>query len=200
MQNTSDRSASIDAESLLINVPFSPQSPFANWDVIHEDACEEMSLILVHHYLERTPINRTQAEEELQALIVWEHEHGYGDDVTALQLGEIARDVYGYRFRILKEPTVSMLRQELSKGNPVIVPAAGRRLENPYFSGAGPWYHMLVVTGYNETGFITNDVGTKRGENYWYPTNILMSAIHDWTGVKEEIEKGPKTALVIERS
>ncbi len=192
-------SSSIRAPSVLITVPFSPQAPFANWDSLHEEACEEMSLILVHHYLEQTPLSPEQAEQEVQEMIAWEHEHGYGDDVTALQLGEIASKFYGYHWRLLSDPTAPLLQDELSKGTPVIVPAAGRLLHNPYYSGAGPWYHMLVVTGYTQDGFITNDTGTKRGEKYFYATDVLMRAMHDWTGVKENIEQGAKTALVIER-
>jgi hypothetical protein len=48
-------------------------------------------------------------------------------------------------------------------------------------------------------GFITNEPGTKRSENYWYSTDIFMNALHDWTGAKEEIATGAKTALVVEK-
>ena len=57
---------------------------------------------------------------------------------------------------------------------------------------------MLVVIGYTDDGFITNDPGTKRGEQYWYKTETLLDAIHDWTGVKEEIAKGPTNALIVQ--
>lgn len=186
-------------ESLLIRVPFAPQAPFANWDALHEETCEEMSLLMVHHFLAGTPLSRDNAETELQAMIAWERGHSYADDVTTTELGKIAQALYGYRVRVLTDVTAEMLRAELRKRNPVIIPVAGRALKNPFFSGEGPWYHMLVVTGFTKDGFITNDPGTKRGEKYWYRTDILMNALHDWTGVKEKIESGAKNALVVER-
>lgn len=185
--------------ALRLSVPFSPQAPSANWDALHEETCEEMSLILVHHFLNKTDLTRDQAESELLALTQWEEEHSYSQDVTVQELGKIAGEYFGYRFRIMEDPTVDDLKRLLADGHPVIVPSAGRDLGNPYFSGEGPWYHMLVLTGYNEFFFVTNDVGTRRGEDYVYRFQTLMDAIHDWTGVKEEIRTGARRVLVIEK-
>ncbi|PIR48239.1 hypothetical protein COU80_05415 [Candidatus Peregrinibacteria bacterium CG10_big_fil_rev_8_21_14_0_10_55_24] len=184
--------------SVEISVPFSPQAPFANWDDPYQEACEEMSLIMVHHYRMGTPLSRENAESELLALIAWEQEHGYPQDVTLRELMEIAREYYGYQgARILPHPTAEELMVELAAGNPVIVPAAGRMLKNPYFSGEGPWYHMLVLTGYDSKRFVTNDPGTRRGEGYTYTHTTLLNAVHDWTGVKEDIAQGASAALVV---
>jgi hypothetical protein len=48
--SVSQDSEKLQPPSLLINVPFSPQAPFAVWNPLHEEACEEMALIMVHHY------------------------------------------------------------------------------------------------------------------------------------------------------
>lgn len=198
-QTISGSVSSSRPESLLIQVPFSPQAPFAVWDALHEEACEEMTLIMVHHYLTGTPLSFADAEKELQQMVAWESAHGYGVDVSVAELGAIANSIYGYNFRILNDVSAESLRRELAAGNPVIIPAYGRALGNPYFSGEGPFYHTLVVTGYNSDGFITNDPGTKRGEQYWYASDVLISALHDWIGVKEKTPLGPKNALVIEK-
>jgi|GEM_PF-1353528 hypothetical protein len=195
---SSETSSSIPA-SLLIEVPFAPQSPYAIWDPLHEEACEEMALIMVHHFLAGTPLSLADAETEVQQMIAWERNNGYADDVSVAELGAIANGIYGYHFRVLTNVTADTLRLELAAGNPVIIPAFGRALGNPYFSGAGPFYHMLVATGYTAKGFITNDPGTKRGEQYWYSTDVLLSALHDWIGVKEQVPLGPKNALVVEK-
>ncbi|MBU1911108.1 hypothetical protein KKG16_01695, partial [Patescibacteria group bacterium] len=89
------------------------------------------------------------------------------------------------------------IKEELIKGNPIIIPAAGRDLDNPYFSGEGPWYHMLVIKGYDKKRFITNDPGTRRGEGYKYEYSVLLNAVHDWTGIKEDIRNGDQIMLVI---
>lgn len=158
-----------------------------------------MSLLLVHHFLEGTDLSLQQAEQELLALIAWEEAHGYSQDVTVQELGKIAGEYFGHDSRVIENPTADELKRLLAAGDPVIVPAAGRDLRNPYFSGAGPWYHMLVLTGYNEFFFVTNDVGTRRGEGYVYRFATLLNAIHDWTGIKEEIRTGARRVLVIEK-
>jgi len=158
-----------------------------------------MSLIMVHHFLAETGLTREQAEQEIQDLVQWETDHGYGMDVTIAELGKIAEQYYGYRSLIVENPTIEDLKALLADGFPIIIPAAGRDLGNPYFTGEGPWYHMLVLTGYGWWNFITNDPGTRRGERYEYPFATLLNAIHDWTGVKESIRDGRSRVLVIEQ-
>lgn len=183
-------------------VPFAPQAPFANWDELHEETCEEVSLIMVRHFLSGESLSEQKAEDELQELVSWMTDNGYGWDVTVSQLAEVAEAKYGLDARVITNVTIDKIIAELSAGRPVIIPAAGRELGNPYFSGAGPWYHMLVITGYKKGAFgarfVTNDPGTKRGAGYEYDANVLFSAIHDWTGVKEETNTGPKNVLVID--
>lgn len=186
-------------KSVLIEVPFASQAPLKNWDALHEEACEEASLILVHHFLEGTSIDPEQMEMEIQNLVTWEQAHGYSDDVTIEELGKIAQAYYRHQWEVETHVTEQSLKELLAHGQPIIIPAAGRDLGNPYFSGEGPWYHMLVLKGFDKYGFITNDVGTKRGENYHYTLETLLSAIHDWTGVKEEIRGGRRAVLLVRR-
>jgi Peptidase_C39 like family len=183
--------------SVQIDVPFMSQAPFANWDDLHQEACEEMSFLLVKHYLEGTPVNPEIAERELQDMVAWMTANGYSYDVTAEQLAGIVEEKYGMNATVTYDITIDDIKRELAKGNPVILPLAGQRIGNPYFSGDGPPYHMLVVTGYDSDEFITNDVGTKRGEDFKYPQQKLFDAIHDWTGDKATIEEGRKAMLVV---
>ncbi|MBI5754394.1 hypothetical protein HZA40_04595 [Candidatus Peregrinibacteria bacterium] len=85
----------------------------------------------------------------------------------------------------------------LADGHPIIFPAAGRLLDNPHYTAPGPQYHMLVLIGYDENDFITNDPGTRYGQNYKYPYNIIINAIHDWHGNKENTTGGRKAMLVL---
>ncbi len=162
-----------------------------------------MSLVMVRYFYEERRLTPQTAEDELQSLSTWETENGYGMDVSAAEIAKIAKDKFGMNARVIEEVTLEKIVVELQAGRPVIVPAAGRELGNPYFSGAGPWYHMLVITGYTKSAFgdkfVTNDPGTKRGEKYAYDAKVLLSAIHDWTGIKEEIRSGAKRAVVVDR-
>ncbi|HCI04047.1 MAG: C39 family peptidase [Candidatus Peribacteraceae bacterium] len=182
-----------------INVPFSPQAPHANWDDPYQEACEEIALIMGHYFLEGLELTPEIADKEILDLVKWEEEHGYPEDVTLEQLNQIGCEYYKDCTNfVINQVTTESIKEELAKGNPIIIPAAGRRLLNPYFSGDGPWYHMLVVKGYDRNEFITNDPGTKRGKGYKYKYNVLVNAIHDWTGIKEEIGLGQKKMLVIQ--
>ena len=136
-------------------------------------------------------------EEEIQKLVAWETGNGYKWDVTIGELLTIAEKNYQLHGRIIENVTAEDIRKELSNGHPVIAPTAGQLLGNPYFSGDGPPYHMIVIIGFDAKGFITNDVGTKRGKDYRYDEATLMNAIHDWNGSVETITSGAKRVLVI---
>jgi hypothetical protein len=78
----------------------------------------------------------------------------------------------------------------------------GQKLGNPYFSGAGPERHMLLVRGYDpiKKQFITNDPGTKRGENYRYSESTIMNSILVYpTGYHEPTDESLKGMIVVKK-
>ena len=180
-----------------IKVPFTSQAPDGNWDNPYQEACEEAAVIMVDYFLRESDLSTDQANREIVQLTTWEEAHGYKYDVSLEELAAIVEEYYNYETRISDDVSTESIMHEIAKGNPVIIPAAGRDLGNPYFSGQGPWYHMLVVTGYNWRHFITNDPGTKHGYEYKYKHRVLLDAIHDWTGEKKDIRNGAKRMLII---
>ena len=58
---------------------------------------------------------------------------------------------------------------------------------------------MLVIIGYDHNDFITNDPGTRRGQEYRYNQDVLLNAIHNWTGIKEETYLGKKVMMVLSK-
>lgn len=187
--------------SVRIAMPFATQAPLGNWDMPYQEACEEASLILVHHYLTETPLDPEIMDREILGMVTWEEERGLPADIPLTTLAEVARDLYGYDTEIIEgsDVTVERIKLELSRGNPVIVPLAGQDLGNPYYSGDGPPYHMLVINGFDATRFFTHDVGTRRGEYYPYRFATLLDAIHDWTGAKETIREGARRMMIVHR-
>lgn len=188
---------SIPSSYLIKNFPFQDQAPLGNWDALHEESCEEASLILVKFWQQGKQINAQTMEAEIQKMVAWETSHGYAQDVTIQQVAQIAKDYYG-----MDEPTpeyditIADIKKAVAGNHPVIIPAAGQLLGNPYFTPPGPVYHMMVVIGYNGNTIIVQDVGTRRGDHYQYNQEILMNAIHDWPGSKENIQQGRKAILV----
>jgi len=187
-------------DKILMEVPFTAQAPFKNWDEYHEEACEEAALLMVKYFSDSKKLSPEIAEKEIQAMIDFQLKK-YGDyrDSAASQIVKLAEDFYVLEnLKVVYDFQKEDLKRWLAKGKPIIVPAAGRLLGNPNFTYPGPLYHNLVLTGYEGREIITNDPGTRQGENYRYDEDVLYEAIHDFPGKKEEINKGRKAMIVME--
>lgn len=164
-------------------VPFTTQAPHANWALPYGEACEEASAYMVAEYYKGTvgKIDADKADKDILELIEFEKDLlGVWLDTTAQETAQLIDMYFGLQARVVENPTVEELKAELAAGRPIILPAAGRKLGNPNFSGEGPLYHMLVIKGYTETSFITNDPGTRNGQNYEYKISVIMEAMGDW--------------------
>lgn len=179
-------------------VPFTSQAPFGNWDVVHEDTCEEASVLMVKKYFDGETVNidPTVADTDLLAMVDFEEKNSFFKSLTAEELGKFVEAYYPtLQATVVENPTVDQLKGFIDGGTPVIVPAAGQQLGNPFYSGAGPLYHYVVLRGYDETNFVTNDPGTRHGENYSYTQSVLMGAMHDWNG--GDPVNGAKRVLIL---
>ena len=199
-QETVPEPATVPA-SLNLAVPFTSQAPHGNWDEPYQEACEEASLYMTQQYYAGQPegkIDADRASEGLLNIVAFERElFGYYEDTTAEQTGLLAESMFGLTSRLIQNPTIDDIKNELVLGHPVIVPAAGRLLGNPYFTAPGPIYHMLVIRGYtSDNQFIVNDPGTSHGEAFLYDFDTIFYAMHDWNN-GEEITQGAKTILIL---
>jgi len=195
-----EETAGMPAE-INLNVPFFSQAPDGDWSMPWQEACEEASSVLAWHYVTDQPLDKETFKKEVLALVDWQKEHfgGYEHsdiEQTALMIKSYFLDASSKQVDmvLVEDPTVDELKDLTANGYVIIAPFAGRQLGNPFYSGEGPLYHMLIIKGYDEEHFITNDVGTKRGENFIYPYQTVMSAMHDWNdadinlGMKKIIE------------
>ncbi|OGY44665.1 MAG: hypothetical protein A3B89_04250 [Candidatus Buchananbacteria bacterium RIFCSPHIGHO2_02_FULL_40_13] len=189
---------------LELKVAFAPQAPFANWDELHEEACEEASIITAAKYFSHQPLDEKIMDEEIYKLADWEGVNGYKIDLSAAETAQVLKNYYQLNAKVVEDVSVDRIKYELSRGNLVIVPAAGRELQNPYFRTPGPIYHMLVIRGYDNDEFITNEVGTKRGDGFRYKYQRLIDAVHDWNPAwshyevtDEQMSTAPKRMVVV---
>ena len=198
-QNDQNQNGSIPASYKITNVPFQPQAPFGTWDQLHDEACEEASVVIAKYYLEGKSLSPEEMNQEIIQMVDWEIKNwGSHKDLTAAETVELEKSYYGLNGLEAKAiNSVDDIKYEISQNHLVIVPAAGRLLGNPYYRSPGPIYHMLIVTGYSSNIIITNDIGTRRGGNYEYAENIFYNAIHDWNGSPENIEGGQKVMIVV---
>jgi hypothetical protein len=178
-----------------LQVAFTSQAPFGVWDPLHEDACEEASFLMVQHYLNGAmSINKEVVDAEIQDFVHWQEARGYGLSITLNDLNTVVAAKYGLKTgQVTRNVTAQDIKREIVAGRPVILGMAGKLLANPNFKDGGPIYHMLVVTGYDATGFVTNDPGTRLGEDYHYDYDLFMNAIHDWDA--ENILNGGRSML-----
>ena len=187
-------------------VEFHPQAPFGDWGEPYQESCEESSLLLAYHYVAGISVSRARFDELLIEMTDWETQRfGKYKDTSLEEVAVIAREYLGHNaFEIVENPTAQQMREFLSLGYPIVAPMSGQDLGNPFFSNEGPVFHALVIRGFENGGFITNDVGTQHGENFVYPEEVLMNALHDWDDsfkkTREHMVQGPKKIMVLKPS
>lgn len=195
----STESSEIPAE-VNLEVTFFPQAPDADWSLPWKEACEESSIIQAYYYVQGKTLTKDIFREEIlsivetQKKILWKY-----IDTSMQETAEFLRAQYGYGdYEIIDNPSIDDMKQHLAQGHPIVAPFAGKKLWNSFFTNGGPRYHVLVIVGYKDGFFITNDVGTSRGENFAYSYETIMDAMHDLVPVWEgDITDGEKRILVL---
>jgi hypothetical protein len=168
-----------------LTVPYTVQAPNANWTV-HEESCEEAAILMYHHYLlgsvfPNNIIPVATADTEMRKMKSWQvSSWGSEPDMTLEKMGEFAKAYYGYSYIVTKNVTEIEIKKAISENHPVLVPVITHSLGNPHY-GRYPTYHILVITGYDTTGVITNDAGVKQGQNWHYNWDVLWKAIDQQT-------------------
>ncbi len=184
-------------DEINFDVPFTSQAPNANWDRTHEEACEEAAILMAERYFARRQITSPiDAEAGLQEIIAWENQNlGFFESTTAEETVRIIREMFDLQAQIVTNPSVDEIKAALADNKLVLVPSAGREIGNPFYTAPGPLYHMLLLKGYTKTQFITNDAGTKRGENYPYNFKTILDTNHDWNG--GDVTNGAKKMIFV---
>ena len=187
-------------QTLNLSVPFTPQAPTANWDELHNDACEEASIIMAWAYFNNiTSLPPELVEREIDKLTKWQQDnYGYYLSITTPETARMAREVYGLNTEIVAM-TEQNIKQALAADKLVILPAQGQLLGNPNFRAPGPPYHMLVITGWTRSQFITNDPGTRRGENYRYTFDTLYQATGNYYHETKTVNTNEKEMIVVSK-
>lgn len=194
--------AKIEQEFILptaidLDVPFVAQAPNGDWSYPFPSTCEEATLLMAHYFLEGSrEASVAQSKIELLALVDFENkEYGYHEDTNVDQTAKVMRDYYSHNVMVVYDISMDDIKKELALGRPVIIPTAGRLLQNPNFKPPGPVYHMILLKGYNQDGFISHDPGTAKGENVVYSYTIIENALHDL--VEGDITSGRRAMIAI---
>ncbi len=185
------------ASSINLAVPFSSQAPTANWAQPFQDACEEASFLMVEYYYQDKELpGKQEVEKILTEMVVWQEQNWGGhENLSVAKVADLALAMFNQKVEVVRDLTPNKIRKYLQAGRPVIVPADGKKLDNPNFTNGGPAYHMLVIKGYIGDKFITNDPGTRKGADFIYSEDNLMYSIANWDENKKAASGG-KLGLV----
>ncbi len=184
-------------DKINLNVPFTSQAPTANWDEPFQNACEEASLMMLYYYHQNKKMpDKSAVEKIIVDMVAWQVKTwGLHPELPIEKEAALGLAMYNQEMEIVNDLTVAKIKALLDQGRPVIIPADGKKLNNPNFRNGGPVYHVLVIKGYIDDKFITNDPGTRLGADYIYTQDNLMYSIADWDEAKYAAV-GPKVGLV----
>ncbi len=190
-------------QDIAYPVPFTSQAPTGEWNLsAFQDGCEEASTLMVWMAREKKTLTSVEVKAELLDMASFQTKiigHGVDTDVSDTN-AYLLKEYFGITDgEVVYDFMLDELKEAVMKGI-VIVPTNGRALHNPNFTAPGPLQHMLVITGYDVTTkeFITNDPGTRKGDGYRYPEQVLFDAIREYpTGKHLPITTERKAMILI---
>lgn len=192
-------------EKVSLTVPFVTEAPEGNWKSPWINACEEASMVMVEgYYAGKSEIEPAEAADKMRELFAYQNEvWGSNANSDAARTVKIIEDNFAYGARAVINPTKDDIKAELRAGRPVISLHYGKDLQNKNvpFATYGSYYHMIVVTGYDDATqeFITNDDGDeKTGFGYRYGYDLFMRSLHDYNFATKKTDL-PATVIFTEK-
>lgn len=184
-----------------IVVPFTSQAPQGNWQEPWQNACEEASIVMIQNFYKDEGLTPEKARQQILAVFTLKKTTAPASKDESLERIEeiINSGNLNWQVHVVNDPSLTMIKDELTANHPIIAPVYAPLLNNPNYTNPGPLYHVIVITGYDDAKgeFITNDPGTEAGKNYRYPYSVLLGALHDYLANKD-YKAGAKRVLFTE--
>lgn len=167
------------------DVSFTSQAPERVWREPWLNACEEASITMVHAYymgMDETFTIQKAKTSLLETFRIKNKNFGMSFDEGTATIASLIDNFYPWEAKLQENPTLDQIKKQLDLQRPVIVPVYGKALLNPHFVNGGPIYHTIVLSGYDDEKqqFITEEPGTRFGDNYRYSYTTILSTIHDY--------------------
>lgn len=191
---------------VLLPVPFISEAPDGIWTGSWINACEEASIAMVEKFYagqSETPIN--EAKEFMKMLFAVQQKL-YGSDMNsdAERTNHLINNYSNFDGRIVTDPSLEDIKEELRGGRPVISLHHGFKLGNPNtpFKPTGSAFHVIVIIGYDNSTqkFIAHDNGDSlTGTNHEYDYSIFMNSLHDYNYSTHKSEGPPRVIFTSPR-
>jgi len=192
------------ATKVVLAVPYVAEAPDGVWTGPWKNACEEASITMVEkYYAGEKIVSVSEAKVEMQMLFkiqdkVW----GSDANSDASRTAQLINDYTTYTAKIVDNPTVEQIKNELKNGHPVISLHYGKDLNNANipFLRSGSYYHMMVIMGYDDASkeFITNDDGdAKTGQGHRYDYTLFMHSLHDYIYATKKTDGPPRVIFTL---
>lgn len=182
-------------------VPYVNEAPDGNWSGPWKNGCEEAAVVMVEaFYQNKSSVSIAEAKQMMQQLFdEQDREWGSNANSDAARTVQFIHELDLFQARIVEDPTVQQIKEEVAAGRPVITLHRGFELGNPniLFLATGSSYHTLVVIGYDDaTGeFIVHDDGdATAGANRRYAYGVVMDSLHDYS-YQTKLADGPPRAI-----
>ncbi|MFH0873644.1 MAG: C39 family peptidase [Candidatus Komeilibacteria bacterium] len=183
-------------------VPFSSQAPAGNWAEPWQNACEETSIIMIDNFYNGDTVTKTQAKQEiLNIFTIKNAEFGKSKDESMELIAEIINSAkLIWQARVVVNPTLEQMKQEIADNHPIIAPVYAPALANTPYPTADLNYHVMVISGYDDAKgeFIVQDPGSSQGKDNHYTYTNFYEAIHDYLNTTD-YELGRKAVLFTEK-
>ena len=192
-------------EKIMLEVPFTSQSPLGNWqDVREQNGCEEAALLMVIAWARGESISPEAAAREIQNMSDYHLKaHGHFHDLSNADTLQLLNEYFQYfKARLVEDIGTEDIKKELAAGKLAIVPINGATIGNPNYEPPGPTNHKIVIIGYDDAAqeFVTHDPGTSRGKSYRYGYEVLEKSLEDYpTGLHEKFPERKTSMIVVEK-
>src|SRR5438445_10517154 len=115
--------------AVSLPVAVTPQAPLGNW-AAKQHTCEEASMVMVDRYLHGDHsgglIDPQTADAAINQITAWKP----AQDLTSLQIGQVAQKYMGWAYKILPSDRLNM-KQQLALGRPLILGVRTHGLAHP---------------------------------------------------------------------
>jgi hypothetical protein len=174
-----------DFASVNLAVPHIWEIPDGLWVKPWNGACEEASIAMIDQYYlgqNKLIFGRIESKRLMQPLFGIEDKiFGYNSDTNAEENARLINYYTSFSAKIIQNPTLEEIINELKSGRPVISMHYGYALNNPRhsFRQGGSSYHVMVINGFDDQNkqFLVNDSELKDGLDFRYNYDTILESL-----------------------